>query len=115
MRLRRGPDRSQPDEPTAADGHDDDVVELTRVAIIAEAVAIQQDLERIGITAAVFESDAGGWAPHFGIEQGNRVMVRACDLARARQLISDDGGQLPVEELAPSSRYSKRRRHHGDA
>ena len=94
-------------------GHDDDIVELTRVAFIGEAVAIKQDLERIGVHAAVFESDAGGWAPHFGIEQGNRVMVRAQDLARARQLLDDDGGQLAVEEPAKSSpRVEKHLRRH---
>ncbi len=107
-------------------GHEDPgdaVVELTRVAFIGEAIAIRQDLERIGIRASVFESDAGGWAPHFGIWQGNRVMVLASDLARAQQLLSDDGGQLAAElpersgqseRLPPSSAVRKHRRPHLD-
>ncbi|MDQ1358375.1 MAG: hypothetical protein QOF20_1980 [Acidimicrobiaceae bacterium] len=94
---------------------DDAVVELTRVAFIGEAIAIKQDLERVGIHAAVFQSDAGGWAPHYGIEQGNRVMVLAKDLAHAQQLLSDDGGQLPVEEPPSSDPVRKHLRTHGDA
>jgi hypothetical protein len=100
---------------STTDDHDDSVVELTRVGFIAEAVAIKQDLERIGIRAAVFESDAGGWAPHFGIEQGNRVMVRAQDLAQAQQLLADDGGQLAVEQLASPAPVKKHLRRHDDA
>jgi hypothetical protein len=98
------------------DSGDDAIVELTRVAFLGEAVAIKQDLERIGIHAAVFESDAGGWAPHFGIGPGTRVMVRAQDLLRARQMLSADGGQLPVEEPAKSSpTFEKHVRRHTDS
>ncbi|MDQ1392477.1 MAG: hypothetical protein QOF30_1454 [Acidimicrobiaceae bacterium] len=95
----------------------DAVVELTRVAFIGEAIAIKQDLERVGIRASVFESDAGGWAPHYGIWQGNRVMVLASDLAQAQQLLSDDGGQLAAEApepRPPSSAVRKHRRPHID-
>ncbi|MDQ1398710.1 MAG: hypothetical protein QOK20_642, partial [Acidimicrobiaceae bacterium] len=48
-------------------------------------------------------------------EQGNRVMVLAKDLAHAQQLLSDDGGQLPVEELPSSDPVRKHLRTHGDA
>ncbi|MDQ1378863.1 MAG: hypothetical protein QOJ52_1248 [Acidimicrobiaceae bacterium] len=101
-------------QTNVTDGHDDQIVELTRVAFIAEAIAIKQDLELVGIHAAVFESDAGGWAPHFGIEQGNRVMVRAQDLAKAHQLLSDDGGQQAVEQIPPSATFDKHLRRHSD-
>jgi hypothetical protein len=101
-------------KPNVIDSHDDQIVELTRVAFIAEAIAIKQDLERIGIHAAVFESDAGGWAPHFGIEQGTRVMVRAQDMAPALQLLSDDGGQQRVEQIPASAPFKKHLRRHSD-
>jgi hypothetical protein len=112
MKL-RAPQASN-SNPDVIDCPDDQIVELTRVAFIAEAIAIKQDLERIGIHAAVFESDAGGWAPHFGIEQGNRVMVRAQDLAQALQLLSDDAGQLAVEQIPASATVKKHLRHHSD-
>jgi hypothetical protein len=101
--------------PAADDPHCDDVVELTRLSFIAEAIAIKQDLERIGIPGSVFEADAGGWAPHFAIGQGHRVMVRAGDLPRAQQLLSEVGGQVPVDEVPSSPSVKKHRRTHGDA
>jgi hypothetical protein len=109
MKLRRG---SDPDgERIDVGGHRDDLIELTRVSFIAEAVAIQQDLERIGVAATVFASDAGGWAPHFGIEQGQRVMIHARDLVKAREILSDVGGQLAVEPEPLSSPVRKHLRH----
>jgi hypothetical protein len=97
VRLRRARSSDEPGESTVADEHNDDIVELTRLAFIAEAIAIKQTLARVGINAAVFESDGGGWAPHYGIAIGNRVMVRAQDLEQARRLLSDDGGLAGVE------------------
>lgn len=114
MKRRRGPG---PDaESTANSTHDDDLVELTRVAFAGEAIAIKQDLERIGIPAAVFESDAGGWAPYLAVWTGTRVMVRAGDRARAELLLSDTGGQRGVEPEPSSSTPAVRKhvRHPGD-
>jgi len=113
--MRRRREHADNRKPAVSDSHDDDVVELTRVPLIAEAVAIKQDLERIGILASVFESDAGGWAPYYGIEQGNRVMVRARDLAEAQQLLSDDGGQVAVEQLGAPPQVTKHLRRHGES
>lgn len=105
--------------PSRNDAHEDDLVELTRVASLAEAIAIRQDLERVGIRAVVFESDAGGWAPYLSVFTGNRVMVLAKDKARAELLLSETGGQLPADEALPlESRppdtVRKHLRHHGD-
>jgi hypothetical protein len=113
MRLRRDPVGTG--TRGGRDSHDDDIVELTRVPLVAEAVAIKQDLERVGVFASVFESDAGGWAPHCGIGQGNRVMVRARDLAEAQQLLSHDGGQVAVEILPESPPFKKYLRRHGES
>jgi hypothetical protein len=112
MKLRKGHDGGA--DPTEPDNHEDDVVELTRIAFIAEAVAIQQDLERIGIRASVFQADAGGWAPFLAIGQGHRVMVRAGDLARAQQVLSAVGGQEPAELEPTTLAMRKHLRHHGD-
>ncbi len=110
MRLRRGQENDP--SPSGSYGHDDDLVELTRVALIAEAVAIKQDLEGVGIPAVVFESDAGGWAPHYGIAQGHRVMIRSRDQAEAAQLLSDVGGQVAIEPLPSPSTVKKHLRRH---
>jgi len=105
--------RNRNPKPASAEGGDDNVVELTRVPFIGEAIAIKQDLERIGIVASVFESDGGGWAPYLAINSGNRVMVCARDLPRATQLLSADGGQLPAEPLPSFPPVTKHLRHHG--
>lgn len=106
MNLRHRNDKAAIGEP------DDAVVELTRVPFIGEAIAIKQDLERIGVLASVFQSDSSGWAPHLGIDQGNRVMVLSRDLARAKQLISADGGQLAVDPGPSFPPVTKHLRHH---
>jgi hypothetical protein len=92
---------------------DDALVELTRVASIAEANAIRHDLERAGIAATVFESDGGGWAPHFSIAEGHRVMIHAGNMNRAQELVSHIGGQLEIDHSSPSSVIRKHRRPHG--
>jgi hypothetical protein len=101
---------------TAGEGHGEELVELTRVASAAEALAIQQDLERTGIRATVFASDAGGWAPHLSVYTGNRVMVLAADRAQAEQLLSATGGLLDLsgapDEASPPP-VTKHLRHHG--
>jgi hypothetical protein len=105
--------RHRNDKAAADDG--DTVVELTRVPFIGEAIAIKQDLGRIGILASVFESDSGGWAPHLGVDQGNRVMVLARDVARAKELLSTDGGQLAVDPGPTFPPVTKHlRRHEAD-
>ena len=111
MKLRR--EVGDPSK-AAAPGHEDglDLVELTRVAFIAEAVAIRQELDRIGVESVVFQSDAGGWAPHFGVEQGQRVMVHARDLDRAQVVLSVDGGLVPTEVSEPPRPVVKHLRHH---
>ena len=111
----RRKEQADTSQPSADDHPPDDVVELTRLSFIAEAIAIKQDLERIGIPASVFEADAGGWAPHFAIGQGHRLMVRSDDLPRAQQLLSEVGGQVAVDEVPSSSPVKKHRRSHGDA
>jgi hypothetical protein len=94
---------------------DEALVELTRVPFIAEAVAIRQDLERAGIAATVFESDGGGWAPHFSIAEGHRVMIHARDMNRAQELISHIGGQLEIDHISPPSVIRKHRLPHDPA
>ncbi len=94
---------------------DEALVELTRVPYISEAVAIRQDLERAGIAAAVFESDGGGWAPHFAVAEGHRIMVHARDMNRAQELISHIGGQLEIDHASPPSVIRKHRRPHDPA
>jgi hypothetical protein len=104
---------------TADEGHGDELVELTRVASAAEALAIKQDLERAGIRATVFASDAGGWAPYLSVYTGNRVMVFATDKAEAAQLLSPTGGLLDLsgepDEASPPPVVAKHLRHHGTA
>ncbi len=100
------------------DEHDEDhdaLFELTRVAFIGEAEAIRRDLESLGIPATVFESDAGGWAPYLAVYTGNRVMVRARDVVRAREVLSDDGGQLDEQSQLPAVGVRKHLRRHGNA
>jgi hypothetical protein len=104
--------RNRNPKPGATNHDGDDVVELTRVTFIGEAIAIKQDLARIGVVATVFESDGGGWAPYLAINSGNRVMVCARDLARATQLLSANGGQLPAEPVPSFPPVTKHLRHH---
>ncbi|MGE3834470.1 MAG: hypothetical protein AB7H43_06750 [Acidimicrobiia bacterium] len=64
------------------------LIELTRVPRRMDAEAIVRQLELHGVAAHVFGADADGTAPHYGLVQGNRVMVQARDVERARNALS---------------------------
>ncbi len=67
----------------------DDLVELTRLSSRFEADAIAANLRSAGIRCFVYYADAAGSHPHLGLVQGNRIMVRAGDVARAREITGD--------------------------
>lgn len=45
-------------------------------------------LEGHGIDAVLSSDDADGWAPHVGLAQGSRVLVRGADEQIARDVIA---------------------------
>lgn len=83
---------------TAPPGGDhDEMVELTRVAFIVEAVAIRQNLESAGIAVIVLQPDERWLAGP--IARGNRIMVLPRDLQRATELLSEiDACDPPLPE-----------------
>ena len=67
----------------------DDLVELTRLSNRFEADVVAGNLRSAGIRCFVHYADASGWHPELGLVQGNRIMVRAGDVARARKITGD--------------------------
>ena len=67
----------------------DDLVELTRLSNRFEADAVAANLRSARIRCFVYYADASGWHPQLGLVQGNRIMVRAEDVARARDITGD--------------------------
>ena len=68
---------------------DDLVVVLRDSRMKAEIVA--GVLRSDGIEVMVSTDDAAGAAPHIGFAQGTRLLVRAEDAERARELIANVG------------------------
>jgi hypothetical protein len=66
----------------------DELVELTRFALRQDADLAVWELEVNGIKAVAYHGDANGMAPHYGIADGNRVMVFARDVERAAQVLA---------------------------
>lgn len=59
-----------------------------------DAIFARTVLESEGIEAMIMKDDAGGMEPQFQLTQGVRLMVRAEDLERARELIAEiEGGE----------------------
>jgi Putative prokaryotic signal transducing protein len=73
------------------------IVEVANFPSRFQADAALALLEANGIDAMAKYGDAEGWAPHFGLIDGYRVMVFDEDLDTARALIeSDDAFPPPV-------------------
>ncbi len=75
--------------PSWTEPDPDALVELTRFPVTLQAELAVSSLERHGIRATLYAADAGGWAPHLGLAQGNRVMVAQRDLRRAAEVLDD--------------------------
>lgn len=67
----------------------DDVVLLKQYPSEMDAIFARTMLESEGIHSAIFKDDAGGMEPQFQLTQGVRLMVRAEDLERAKELIAE--------------------------
>jgi hypothetical protein len=63
----------------------DELIELTRMALRIDADFAVTQLSSCGIQAVVFGADA---APHLGVTDGYRVMVRAGDVVDAATALS---------------------------
>lgn len=57
-----------------------------------DAIFARTLLESEGIEAMIMKDDAGGMEPQFQLTQGVRLMVRAEDLEKARDLIAEVDG-----------------------
>jgi hypothetical protein len=66
----------------------DTLVELTRVPNRMDAETLVRELRLHDVPAELFGADAEGAAPHYGLVQGHRVMVRAGDVGRATDALS---------------------------
>jgi hypothetical protein len=66
------------------------IVEVANFPSRFQADAALALLEANGIGAMAKYGDAGGWAPHFGLLDGFRVMVFDEDLDSARALIESN-------------------------
>lgn len=74
----------------------DNIVQLMRYPSEMDAIFVRTMLQSEGIEAMIIKDDAGGMEPQFQLTQGVRVMVRAEDLERARELIAEiEGDQAP--------------------
>lgn len=67
----------------------DDLVEIARFPVSFEGEVLVARLRAGGIRAALLSADADGWAPHFNLIQGARVMVHREDLERTRDLLAE--------------------------
>ena len=81
----------------AADDHRDNeqIVELVRVPTGFEADTLVAALESRGIKASAIHSDASGWAPHYGVWSGHRVMVFENDLETAAAILAEQPAEPP--------------------
>ena len=85
--------------PTGEQPDPEELVELSRFATRLDAELTVNGLELHGIRAELYAADAGGWAPHLGLVQGNRVMVAYGDLQRAAAVL----GQLQSDQPGAGS------------
>lgn len=67
----------------------DEIVLLKQFTSEMDAIFARTLLESEGIEAAIFKDDAGGMEPQFQLTCGVRLMVRAEDLEKARELINE--------------------------
>ncbi len=65
-----------------------------------EADTLVAALESRGIKAGAIHSDAGGWAPHYGVWVGHRVMVFENDYETAKALLDQPDFGNDVTEPA---------------
>jgi len=70
----------------------DEIVFLRCYPSEMDAIFARTMLESEGIQAIIMKDDAGGMEPQFQLTQGVRLMVRAGDLERARELIAEIEG-----------------------
>lgn len=70
----------------------DEIVLLMQYPSELDAIFAKTLLDSEGIQAVIFKDDAGGMEPQFQLTQGVRLMVRAEDLERARELIGEING-----------------------
>ncbi|MBI5870795.1 MAG: DUF2007 domain-containing protein [Actinobacteria bacterium] len=70
----------------------DEIVILMRYPSEMDAIFARTLLESEGIEAMIMKDDAGGMEPQFQLTQGVRLMVRAEDLEKARDLIAEVDG-----------------------
>jgi hypothetical protein len=70
---------------------EDAVVELTVLSSRFEAEVVASRLRAAGIRVAIQHGDAEGWAPHYAMGHGHRLMVRADEADEARALLGDIG------------------------
>ncbi|MHB9111854.1 MAG: putative signal transducing protein [Thermoleophilia bacterium] len=67
----------------------DEIVLLKRYPSEMDAIFARSVLESESIQSVIFKDDAGGMEPQFQLTQGVRLMIRAEDLERARELIGE--------------------------
>lgn len=67
----------------------DDIVQLIRYPSEMDAIFVRTMLQSEGIEVMIMKDDAGGMEPQFQLTQGVRLMVRAEDLERAKELIAE--------------------------
>jgi Putative prokaryotic signal transducing protein len=73
------------------------IVEVANLPSRFQADAVLALLEANGIDAMAKYGDAEGWAPHFGLIDGYRVMVFENDLDAAKSLIDSDDAFPPPQ------------------